>query len=67
MTELTGQLADPGRYLRAQRDLGDVSRNTLAAVLGSLALLAVMAGFRAAGLRPSGSLGRGSAVPAPSR
>jgi transcriptional regulator with XRE-family HTH domain len=30
MTELPGQLADPGRYLRAQRELADVSRNTLA-------------------------------------
>jgi len=30
MTELPGQLADPGRYPHAQRELADVSRNTLA-------------------------------------
>ena len=30
MTELPGQLADPGRYLPAQRELAEVSRNTLA-------------------------------------
>ncbi len=30
MTEYPGQLADPGRYLHAQRELADVSRNTLA-------------------------------------
>lgn len=30
MTELAGQLADPGTYLRAQRELADVSRSTLA-------------------------------------
>ncbi len=34
MTELPGQLADPGRYLRAQRELADVSRNTLARLAG---------------------------------
>jgi len=29
MTEFPGRLADPGRYLRGQRELADVSRNTL--------------------------------------
>jgi hypothetical protein len=29
MTEFPGQLADPSRYLRGQRELADVSRNTL--------------------------------------
>lgn len=31
MTELPGQLADPGRYLRAQRELADVSFRSLLA------------------------------------
>ena len=30
MAERPGQLADPGRYLRGQGELADVSRNTLA-------------------------------------
>ena len=29
MTEFPGQLADPSRYLRGQRELADVSRNPL--------------------------------------